>query len=163
MNACIQFDGNTSESFELRSGVKQRCVLAPILFSIFFTALLQHAICGNEDRIYLRTRFDGSLFNLKRLKSKRLTTEALLRELLTADDAAIATHSEIELHRLVDRLAEACELFGLTISVKKTEVIGQGTNSPPEIKLGGECLKTVDKFVYLGSTTTSTLSLDEEY
>ena len=50
----------------------------------------------------------------------------------------------------------------MTISVKKTEGIGQGTNSPPEIKLSDKSLKTVDKFVYLGSTITPTLYLDEE-
>ena len=88
-------------------------------FAIYFAVLLQHAFDGNEDGIYHRTRIDGSLFNLKRLKSKRLTTEVLIRELLFADDAAIVTHSEIELQRLVHRLAEACDIFGL-ISVKKT-------------------------------------------
>ena len=86
----------------------------------------------------------------------------LIRELLFADDAAIATLIEIELQRLVDHLAQACDLFGLTVSIRKTEVIGQGTNSPLEINLGDESLKTIDKFVYLGSTITSTLSLDEE-
>ena len=99
---------------------------------------------------------------MKRLTSKQLTTEALIRELLFADNTKIETHKEIELQRLVDHLAEACHLFGLTIRVKKTGVIGQGTNSPPEIKLGGESPKTVDTFIYLGSTITSTLSLDEE-
>ena len=98
---------------------------------------------------------DWVFFNLKRLQSKRMTTEVLIKELLLADNAAIATHSEIELQRLVDRLAEAYDLVGLTISVKKTEVTGQGANSPPEIKLGGESLKTAHKFVYLGSTITS--------
>ena len=137
MHACIQFDGNTSESFKVRSGVKQGCVLAPTctLFAIYSAALLQHAFDGNENGIYLRTRFDRSLLNLKRLKSKQLTTEVLTRELLFTDDAAIAKHSEIELQRLVDHLAEARNLFRLTISVEKTEVIGQGTNSPPEINL----------------------------
>ena len=57
---------------------------------------------------------------------------------------------------------EACDLFELAINVKKTEVIGKWTNSPPEIKRCGESLQTVDKFVYLGSIITSTLSLDEE-
>ena len=84
-----------------------------------------------------------------------------IRELLFADDDAIATHSETELQRLVDRLVEDCDLFGVTLSIKKTEVIGQGTSSPPEIKLGSESQKTVDRFVYLGSTITWTLSLDE--
>ena len=63
-------------------------------------------------------------------------TEVLIRELLFANDAAIAKHSKLEIQRLVDNLAEACDLFRLTISVKGTEVIVQGTNSPPEIKLG---------------------------
>ena len=118
--------------------LKQGCVLAPTLFAIYFAALLQHAFDGNKDGIYLRTRSDGCLFNLKRLKSKRLTIEVFIRELHFTDDAAIATHSEIELQRQIDCLTEACDLFGLTISRKKTEVIGQGTNSPLEIKLGGE-------------------------
>ena len=86
----------------------------------------------------------------------------LIGELLFLDAAEIATYSEIEFQRLADRLEEACDLCGLTISVKKTEVIGQGTNSPPEIKFSGESLKTVSKFAYLGSTKTSTLSLDKE-
>ena len=117
---------------------------------------------GNEDGIFLRTRLDISLINLKILKSKRLTTEVLIRELLFTDDAVIATHSAIELQRLVHRLAEACDLLGLTISVVSTEVIGQGTNSPPEIRLGGQSLKTVDTFVCLGPTIPPTLSLDEK-
>ena len=79
MKSCIQFDGNTSESFKVRSGVKQGFVLAPTLFAIYFAAVLQHAFDGSEDGIYLRTRFDGSLFNLKRIKPKRLTTEVLIR------------------------------------------------------------------------------------
>ena len=135
-------------------------MLAPTLFAICFAGFLQHSFDGNVDGF--STEPDWVLFDLKRLQSKRLTTEVLIKELLLADDAAIETHSEIELQRLVDRLAEACDLFGSTISVKKTEEIGQGTNSPPEIRLGGESLKSAGKFVYLGSTITSTLSLDEE-
>ena len=67
---CIQLDGNISESFKVRSGVKQGCVLAPTLFAIHFAALLQHAFDRNEDGIYLRTRFERSIFNLKRVNSK---------------------------------------------------------------------------------------------
>lgn len=55
---------------------------------------------------------------VKRLKSKRLTTGEVIKELLCAGDAATMGHSGIELQRLVDRLGEACDLFGMTISVK---------------------------------------------
>ena len=39
----VQFNGSPSEPFEIRSGVKQGCVLAPTLFGIFFDLLLKHA------------------------------------------------------------------------------------------------------------------------
>ena len=38
--ATVQYDGNVSESFTIKSGVKQGCVLAPTLFGIFFSMLL---------------------------------------------------------------------------------------------------------------------------
>ena len=56
--------------------------------------------------------------------------------------------------------------FGLTISIKKTEVMYQparGSNSnPPLITIDGNVLKNVDKFTYLGSCFSSANSLDDE-
>ena len=39
----VQFNGSSSEPFEIRSGVKQGSSLAPTLFGIFFGLLLKHA------------------------------------------------------------------------------------------------------------------------
>ena len=162
MKACIQFDGSTSDCFDVRNGVKQGCVLAPTLFSIYFSVLLRCAFGGNQDGVYIRSRADGSLFNLARLRAKSKTVELLCRELLFADDAELTAHEETTLQGLLDNLSRACDLFCLTISVKKTEVIGQGTAIPPSITLHGNPLRTVPKFTYLGSVATSTNSLDEE-
>ena len=82
--------------------------------------------------------------------------------MLFADDAAVTAHDQSTLQRQMDRLSRACELFSLTISIKKTEVLGQNTESPPQITLNETTLKAVDKFVYLGSTICNTLSLDAE-
>ena len=162
MEACVQYDGSISDYFQVNVGVKQGCVLAPTLFGIYFAVLLRYAFRNSEDGVYMRTRLDGSLFNLRRLKAKKRTIEALIRDLLFADDAALTAHSNEGLQSLMNSLARACELFGLTISIKKTEVLGQKTDSPPRITLQGNVLNTVDKFVYLGSTISSTLSLEEE-
>ena len=43
MHGTVRFDGNTSEALNIRSGVKQGCVLAPTLFGIFFSVFLKHA------------------------------------------------------------------------------------------------------------------------
>ena len=36
MKGVVEFDGSTSEPFNITSGVNQGCVLAPTLFGIFF-------------------------------------------------------------------------------------------------------------------------------
>lgn len=53
MQGTVQFNGNTSEPFNIRSGVKQGCVLAPTLFVIFFTLLLKHAFGTSTEAICL--------------------------------------------------------------------------------------------------------------
>ena len=84
--------------------------------------LLQYAFADSSDGVYIRTRADGKLFNIARLRAKTKTFEVLIRELLFADDAALASHSEAGLQRLVDKLSHACKEFGLTISLKKTNI-----------------------------------------
>ena len=45
-----QFNGSLSEPFEIRSGVKQGCVLAPMLFGTFFGLLLKTCLRHNNRR-----------------------------------------------------------------------------------------------------------------
>ena len=157
MKGTVVFDGSTSGAFEIRSGVKQGCVLAPTLFGTFFSVLLKYAFGSATEGIYLRTRSDGKLFNLARLRAKTKVTIKRSRDFLFADDAAVATHSEEELQMLIDRFASACREFGLTISQKKTQVMGQGTDSPPCIKIAEYKLEAVDDFIYLDSTISNNL------
>ena len=125
MKGTVVFDGSTSTSFNIRSGVKQGCVLAPTLFGTFFAVLFYQAFGTSTEGVYLRTRSDGKLFNLARLRAKRKVQTKCLRDFLFADDAAIATHSNEDLQRLMDCFSNACQEFGLTISQKKTQVMGQ--------------------------------------
>ena len=155
----VQFIGSSSEAFEIRGGVKQGCVLAPTLFGIFFGMLLKHAFDSTTEGIYLRTRSDGRLFNLARLIAK---TKVLIRGMLFADDAAVVTHTQEELQSLMDCFSEACKDFGLTISLKKMNVLGQDTEAPPVITIDDYELDAVSQFTYLGSTITDNLSLDAE-
>ena len=114
MKGTVQFNGSTSEPFSILSGVKQGCVLAPTHFGIFFALLLKHAFGSTTEGIYLRTRSDGRLFNLARLRAKTKVREVLIRDMLFADDAAVATHTQRELQSLMDRFSQACKDFGLT-------------------------------------------------
>ena len=162
MTSTVSFDGSTSDSFDIRRGVKQGCVLAPTLFGIFFSVLLTSAFTANEEGVYLHTRSDGGLFKLSRLKAKTKRQTLLVRELLFADDAALVAHSAEQLQGFMNSLSAACKDFALTISVKKTVVLQQGTAEPIDILLDGSRLVQVDTFTYLGSTVSSSLSLEQE-
>ena len=162
MKGTVVFDGSTSDTFDIKSGVKQGCVLAPTLFGIFFAVMLKHAFGSATEGIYLRTRSDGKLFNLSRLRAKSKVQQICLRELLFADDAAVIAHSAEELQQLITRFSEASRDFGLTISLKKTKVMGQDVDLPPSISILEYELDVVHDFVYLCSTISDSLSLDSE-
>ena len=122
----VQFNGSFSEPFEIRSSVKQGCVLAPMLFGTFIGLLLKHILDTATEGIYLRTRSDGRLFNLAHLRANTKVCEVLTRDMLFVDDAAFATHTQEEFLALMDCFSQACKDFGLTISLKKTNVLGTG-------------------------------------
>ena len=65
----MQCAGDYSELFDIQSGVKEGCVLAPTLFGIFFALMLKHAFGSYTEGIHLRTLSDGKLFNLSKLKA----------------------------------------------------------------------------------------------
>ena len=70
MQSTICFNGATSNAFPVSSGVKQGCVLAPTLFGIFFSMLLQYAYVDCTEGVYFWTRSDRKLFNIARLRAK---------------------------------------------------------------------------------------------
>ena len=148
------FDGGTSDAFPVSSGVKQVCVHVPTLFGIFFSMLLHYAFADCEEGIYIRSRTDRKLLNIAWLRAKTKVHELLIRELLFADDAALTSHSQEGLQRLVDKLSHACKEFGLTISLKKTNIMAQDAESPPVITIENTQLEVVNSFTYLGSTVT---------
>ena len=164
----VRLNSDLSEPFPIVNGVKQGCVLAPTLFSIFFSMMLKQATedLDDDDAVYIRYRLDGSLFNLRRLQAHTKTLEQLIHDLLFADDAALVAHSERALQHITSCFAEAARLFGLEVSLKKTEVLHQPAPReeyrPPHITIGETELKTVHQFTYLGCTITSDAKIDRE-
>ena len=114
----MKHNGSPSDSFPISNGVKQGCVLAPTLFSIFFSIMLRESKRGPAG---------GHLHpfpnNLRRLLARTKTIVELITELLFADDCALLTLTEEALRHIVNRFSDAAENFGLTISLKKTEML----------------------------------------
>ena len=149
LKGTVLFDWS-SAVFPIKSSVKQGCVLAPTLFGVFFSLLLSHAFSESEDGVFLRMRSDGKLFNLSCLRAKTKVRQLLLQEMLFADDAALASYTQEGRQRLVNCLAHACREFGLIISLKKTNVMGQDVSEVPSVSIGDYTLEVVEDFTYLG-------------
>ena len=70
MLANVSDGGDVSESFGVTNGVKQGCVLASMLFSIFLSAMFDEAFRYMEDGVYIQSRQNADLFNVVTLQNE---------------------------------------------------------------------------------------------
>ena len=126
------------------------CVLAPTLFSMMFSAMLMDAFQDSDTGFPIRYRFDGNIFNLRRLQAKTKVQTDVLDELLYADDMDKNANTEAKMQRAMDQVSQSCDNYDLTISTKKTEVVHQPAPgkpyNEPTVTVNGQKLKVVDKF-----------------
>ena len=86
MLARVQNHSKFSDPFPVTNGIKQGFVLASTLFCMMFSAMLTDAFQDGDNGIPIRYRFDGKLFNLRRLQAKSKVQTEVLDEF--ADDMA---------------------------------------------------------------------------
>ena len=161
--ANVTVGGEVSESFNVTDGVNQGCVLAPTLFSIFLSAMLDEAFRDMGDGVYIQSRQSADLFNVAHFRAKTKTTRILTRELLFADDSALVAHSAEEMQKIVSSMRQRS--FSLKINIKKTEVLYQPNSTrtrEEDIMVDGNKLNSVLESTYLGSTISSNGCIDDE-
>ena len=94
------------------------------------------------------------------------TIEELITELLFADNCALLAHMEEALQHIVNRFSDAAKNFGLTISLRRTEVLYQPppheAYNPPHISIDGTNLNTVEHFTNLGIVISSDATVSKD-
>ncbi|VDL93270.1 unnamed protein product [Schistocephalus solidus] len=128
MLARVTDNGTVSEAFTVTNGGKQGCVLAPILFSLMFSAMLMDAYRDEQPGIRIAYRTDAHLLNSRRMQAPTRVSTTTVHDLLFADDCALNTVTE-DMQRSMDLFATGCADFGLTINTAKTVVMPQPTPS----------------------------------
>ncbi|BHF78953.1 hypothetical protein SprV_0602207000 [Sparganum proliferum] len=131
--AGVLIRNNLSQPFGIRSGVRQGCILSPILFNYAIDWILGRALRDS----------DGVEF----------APGHRLNDLDYADDIALLASSFGDLHSMVSRVNEVAKSVGLSINAGKTKVFSSCIPDQEKAPLGidGCQLEEVDSFKYLGA------------
>ena len=137
MRACVRLDDRVcSRWFAVEQCLRQGCVLAPLLFNIFFAAVINVAST--------RFKVDKDIMDaLVHLKEKRgagrgeaTAGESVLATPLWgmpyADDAGVVSQSPEQLRKMMGVIVVVCAAFGLSVSEAKTEIMCLRAKGMPE-------------------------------
>ena len=125
--------GNSEHSFEVKTGVRQGCVMSALLFNMTI------------DWVMRKTTEDQP-------RGIRWTLTSTLEDLDFADDLALFSHTHQHMQEKTTRLSTFAQQIGLKISQKKTELMTLNIPNPSPIQVNGADLPTAEEFTYLGST-----------
>ena len=122
--ASVRCNGELLEAFLLQSGLKQGSVFAPLLFNIFFGAIIFEIDRRlGEAGIKLRFRVGDNILDLKKMNNKKGYTIINVWKILFADDCAVFAETEAELQIIMDTFVLVTAAYGQELSFKKTEVL----------------------------------------
>ena len=77
MKVNVRNGGEVSDTFAITNGVKQGCVLAHTVFSIFLSAMLEEAFRDMGDGDYIQSRQNADLFTVSHFRANILVRELL--------------------------------------------------------------------------------------
>jgi exonuclease III len=132
--SCVRVLGRKSEYFSVGAGLRQGCVLSPLLFVIYMDRIARRSL-GQECVMIGKTK---------------------LSHLLLADDLDLLASSQSDLQRALERFAGECDSASMRINTTKTEaLVVSRTPVQCALHVSGASLKQVEKYKYLGVSFTS--------
>ena len=145
---CVRIGNNNTRSFQYARGVRQGCILSPLLFNLYLNDLV--------------FSFDNVL-----LDPFVLPNGTRLNSLLYADDLIILSQSKLGLQNCLNVLSSYCNSWMFRINPKETKImIFQGCTRKCEhnFRIGNEVIDVAQNYTYLGTPITSsgniTISLE---
>ena len=123
----VLVNGLQTDWFDVNCGLKQGCILSPMLFNLFINDLTRHK---ND------------------VGSGISVGDTSLSILLYADDIVLMADSELKLQSLLTGLDLRCKQWGLVISATKSKVIHFRTKSVERSKEIFQCGETIIEFIH---------------
>lgn len=135
---------NTTMSVPIMRGVRQGCILSPLLFNLYSETVFEKALENMQEGIKVNGRF--------------------INNLRYADDTVIIANSPDGLQKLIDAITTEGETLGLKINTEKTKtmVVSKRPNLQCNVSIYNKQIENVIKFKYLGSWITKDLDPEVE-
>ena len=119
----------TTDWFQIGKGIRQGCILSPILFNFYAEYMMWNA------------RLDEAQAGIK-------ISGRNINNLRYAGDTTLMTESKEELNSLLMKVKEEGEKAGLKLSIQKTKIMASCSITSQQID--GETMETVTDFIFLG-------------
>jgi hypothetical protein len=133
VSSCVRVNSFYTDWFDVKSGVRQGCILSPFLFNLFI----------NDLAIYLKSLDLGIQCGNDKICM-----------LLYADDIVLMAENEQDLQCLLNALKEWCNSNDMHINFNKSQVVHfrppSISKTAVEFRIDEEILKVVDRYTYLG-------------
>ncbi|XP_055388393.1 uncharacterized protein LOC129616943 [Condylostylus longicornis] len=133
--AKVKYGDITTTDLHIHRGVRQGCILSPLLFNIYSEKIFQESIAEENRGI----KVNGTFINNIRY----------------ADDTTIIADSIEDLQHLMNKVNHHSKKFGLNMNNKKTKYMIVTKHNIPytnaSIYIDNEPIERVNNFIYLGS------------
>lgn len=139
----VRVNNKYSKDFRLKAGVRQGCIISPVLFNIYNEHLMREVFDEWQSGITI----GGTKIN----------------NLRYADNTVVLAASKKQLQHILNKLENTSEKYGLKLNRDKTKImiIDRAQNNQPDIgNIAG--FETVNQFNCLGSTITNNAGCEEE-
>lgn len=133
VQSCVKINGHMTEWFNVKSGLKQGCILSPLLFNIFINDLIDE---------------------VKRLNVGIKLDDDIVSVLVYADDIVFMCDNEKDLQKILDILSQWCNTNDLVVNLSKSKIVHFRPQSVQRTKFqfmfNDNSIDIVEKYTYLG-------------
>ena len=129
MTCKVTHAGRLTDSFQVKTGVRQGCLLSPFMFLVAIDWIMKTTTKNRRNGI-------------------QWTLWSQLDDLDFADDLALLSHSHEQMQEKTDLLNLVSAQTGLNINMNNTKIMKANTKSKNVVTVGGKPLEETDCFTY---------------
>lgn len=163
--AAVKLAGEHGAWFDISRGVRQGCVIAPLLFNTFFDCVVRLALAEMPEGCGVRLAFrsEGEVLPWHKIGDEPVTMKSIAA-LIYADDLVLMSCDRAELELMLTTFDAVCSKMGMCVNAAKTELLAVCHDGEPleSVQLPGGEAQYVPSFKYLGGLVDTSATCEAE-